>query len=382
MEILIKLMEWFEQNAFSGPDPYTIRGTKLNRFFIKSKNIGKIWDFLLSFLDTKILPFFIFDIQKIKSATSMALLAQTYFLLFKITQKNCFLRKGEALLKWLNDTKSQGYSGACWGLPFDWKIPYNEKGDYVIAKKGTPFPTIMTYIMDAFILGYELTNKITYLNTLLSTEAFFLKDLHIKESNGMLCASYSPIDFYFVNNVSSYVAAALCRLYKYSKSEKLLDYIRKFLLFLSSQQNDDGSWFYSKYRPIKDALHQCFILQNLLFVNNFIDDDDIHYTIRKGLIFLEKFKSENGLYRAFLNKKYYQLIDQAEILSLYLDLNIKNKYLELLNSIEKNLFYSKAPFFITIVSNKIKIRKPYLRWGLSQMAFALAKYFFKINTEK
>jgi len=376
--VLIKLMEWFEKNNYSGPDPYTLRGTKLNSLFIQSITISRYWDHLLSILDTQILPLLGLNILPNQSATSLGLLAQTYFLLYENTKNKDYLRKGEKLLRQLIRSKSAGYSGACWGLPFDWKIPYNEK-KYIVARKGTPFPTIMTYIMDAFILGYRYLKKTEYLETFLSTENFFLNDLHFKEINGTLCTSYSPVDRHYVNNASSYVVAGLCRLYQYSKSKKILEMIKKLVNYLILQQKNDGSWTYSSIDNTRDCLHQCYILQNLLFANKVLEDCVLEESLKKGLKVFESFKSNNGLFMRLLGEQYFQLIDQAEAVSLYLDLNLKNNTNQLLKSIEKNLYYEKPPFFVTIVINDKKIKCPYPRWGLSQIAYALVKFINKDN---
>jgi len=71
--VLIKLMEWFEKNNYSGPDPYTLRGTKLNSLFIQSITISRYWDHLLSILDTQILPLLGLNILPNQSATSLGL---------------------------------------------------------------------------------------------------------------------------------------------------------------------------------------------------------------------------------------------------------------------------------------------------------------------
>ena len=118
---------WIEINGWAGYDPYDIKGKKAILLLQKNKFTGFGSNFLLNRF-----PLFFrktFGVQKEISAKAMALFARGYLSLYKNLENKQYLNKALFCLKWLMENPSKGYSGFCWGYPFDWQsrvsIPKN-----------------------------------------------------------------------------------------------------------------------------------------------------------------------------------------------------------------------------------------------------------------
>jgi hypothetical protein len=322
--------------------------------------------------------------KKTKAATTAALFAHSCLLWYDYTRNPKCLDLALRELHWLDEAASKGYSGYCWGLPFDWYM-----GDMIIAPKGTPFSTIMIYIIDAFSLGYRITGNSKFRNIVESSSCFFLRDLQQEVIDDQtISLSYSPLDTFNVINVNSYAAASLLKANVYLKNPDIDEFVPKLIHYVISKQNIDGSWNYwdpqKRESSMIDSLHQCYILQNLYRCSLYKDDPSIIESIRRGFtFFIENFYQDGRIYKFTKNsyKKMHppELIDAAETiytLTLLSPLFEVNNYLEKVVRFSLDYFKSEnKPFFFSKMRRLQFLDIPYMRWGEAQMVHALITYY-------
>lgn len=387
------LAEWMKTNNLESYDLFDVQSSSLYMWLIsKTGHLNSSKYFL--FAAEKFIPRLsrmLLRVKKKKAATTSAVYASACFEMYKATKNPKWLYDGCGELDWLVENKSSGYSGACWGLPFDWAM-----GDNVIAKTGTPYSTIMIYMIDALLAGYRATINPIYRDCAVSTIDFFMKDLHqeIIDEN-TICSAYSPLDRLKVVNVNTYVAVSLYELYKYSNNKDSIVYADKLINYVMKNQNDDGSWpYFAKNSGVpnsEDSLHQCYIIENLFRCYLINKNGDILNAVTKGVLaFYDKFY-DNGVITKFSpanpSSKYYtlELMDAAETVAMcelllrddvfehQSDIAIKLRRMrsEVFHKTEKTFKILGKPYY----KSKLRVSGvdiPYMRWGLSQWFYAMA----------
>jgi len=380
---------WMSSKNLSSFDPYDLQSTRI--FIHFEQNSHRFTRFCLY-------PFYFLNLyaprllriffEKTKAATTSALFAHSCLLWYYYTRNSPCLDLALRELHWLDEHASKGYSGYCWGLPFDWYM-----GDMVIAPKGTPFSTIMIYMIDAFSLGYRITGDSKYRNIVESSSCFFLHDLRQEViDHQTISLSYSPLDTFNVVNVNSYAAASLLKANGFRKNPDIDEFVSKLIHYVISKQNIDGSWNYwdpqKRENSMIDSLHQCYILQNLYRCSLYKDDPSIIESIRRGFtFFMENFYQDGRIYKYSKNsyKKMHppELIDAAETiytLTLLSPLLEVNNYLEKVVRFSLDNFKSEnKPFFFSKMRRLQFLDIPYMRWGEAQMVHALITYYLIRN---
>jgi len=87
----------------------------------------------------------------------MALFARGYLNLYRKLKNEKYLNKALFCLDWLMKSPTKGYSGFCWGYPFDWQ-------SRVFIPKGTPSGVVTSTAAHAFLDAYEILREEKYLN--------------------------------------------------------------------------------------------------------------------------------------------------------------------------------------------------------------------------
>lgn len=360
---------WMESENLQSYDPYDLESTRL---VMKLSGIipGKIIRAGLNPLKRFPAIYHPFVAKK-KAATSSALYASACLMMG-------WNEKAEKELGWLETHACKGYSGYCWGLPFDWRM-----GNSVIARQGTPFSTITIYMTDAFLAGYEKTGNRKYLSIAESTAEFFVNDLkRTYEDEDKICLSYSPLDNFQIINVNSYGAANLYSIFRFTNNNQYRTMAEKLINYILDEQNDDGSWNYWSKNHVDnktvDSLHQCYIMENLFRCYLINKDQRISKSIEHSLIFfIEKYYNSGEISKNPGDKHYGELIDAAEAIILFSLLKKRDFLEETLSKTIERFGIRDSPFFYSAISDDKKDKTPYTRWGQSQILFALSDYISK-----
>lgn len=271
--------EWLEKDNWRGHDPYDLLGTKFylgiqlltivlcDRLHTNARRLT--YPFRFPTIYSPKLMRKIFRIQPQYNAKALALLARSYLNLYKKFGKK-YLEKALKALNWLMANYSRGYSGYCWGYPFDWM-------SRIFIPRGTPSIVVSCIAANAFVDAYEILGDKKYLNIAESTCDFLLNDLNIDIVNDdMMCFSYTPLDRFHVHNANLLGASLLARVYKHTEREEYRKLAEKTVKFTTSYQNRDGSWYY--YAPPDklvyriDNYHTGFNLEHLYVVKEVLKD--------------------------------------------------------------------------------------------------------------
>lgn len=384
INIIEDLINFLENENLTSYDPYDVQSSFIGKYLQKTKSnpIKNLLRKSALIMEKKYPKIMRINSKKTKSATSSSLFICSCFMSYYLNKDQKLIEKAIKELIWLEENSSKGYSGCCWGLPFNWYLPRN-----IVADKNTPCSTIVIYMLDAFLLAYKTTKDTSYRDIAFSIGDFVKKDLNedIIDEN-TICLSYTPLDKFHVINVNSYVAAILYIIYSYTKDNSLVNYADKLLNYVFKEQNEDGSWYYwgSQERITEsiDSLHQCYIIENLYRCYLVNKSPVIYSSIEKALNFyINNFFSE-GKITKFCDPKYdrypLELIDHAEAIIMFsmLDRDFKTikyatKVIEY--TLEKFKIPNK-PYFYSYILNGKPVDIPYIRWGISQILYAYAFY--------
>lgn len=383
-DIIKNLIDWLNSEKLTSYDPFDIQSSRIwkilnNSTFLPIRLIRK---YLI--IVEKIFPRFIRIFSyKTRASTSVALFASSCAMIYQINNNKKLLTHVQDSLNWLEENKSNDYSGFCWGLPFKWYLP-----ESIVADINTPCSTILIYMLDAFLLGHKITGEDHYKQVALSISDFLINDLNKdKIDENTICSSYTPLDNFHVINVNSYVAAILYSIYTYTKDSSLIEYADKLLNYVFKEQNEDGSWYYweknEKTKDVVDSLHQCYIMENLYRCYLINKDKKIFDSIQKGLDYFTKNLYREGQIIKFSDEKYkdypLELIDHAEAIIMFTmlsnDFNTKEYAKETLNCVFQKFKIKNKSYFYSYIIKSIPKDIPYIRWGESQILYALSFYY-------
>ena len=209
---IIRLDRWIEHNGWSGWDPFDIRGTVWYISLVRKKTrLSQLLLRVVSNLEV-LAPRFLralFRLQPRVNPKAMGLFLQAYTNLFVATGEQRYLDKAWECAEWLLENPSTGYSGLCWGYPFDWQA-YE-----VFIPRHTPSSVVTATVGDGFWRLFNATNEKKYLDACVSICGFLKDDLSITfEQDDAVCLSYTPVDRFQVHNANLFAAEFLTRVGK------------------------------------------------------------------------------------------------------------------------------------------------------------------------
>lgn len=383
---ILKLDKWIEKNGWAGYDPYDIQELPL---FLEKKPIffRKIERKVISKIDG-IYPLFIrkiLGVRKKINAKAMGLFAQGYLNLFKTFKDKNYLDKAEQCFAWLKNNYSTGYSGYCWGYPFDWQSK-------MFIPKYTPSAVVSSVCGNAFWDFYQLEKEEKYLKICQSICKFFLTDLNIDQfGSDKICFSYTPIDNFHVHNANLFAAEFLIKVGKEVKSQKFIDYGLKAMNYAISEQNEDGSICYSGKGQEEicnlDHYHSGFEIRSLYSIWKLTGNEKVYKAISKYYRFYLNNFFESKTIPKIKPRKIYPINIHScaeAILSNSLlseDFPQAKEYLENASQwIIQNMQTRKGWFIFQIKKKQgivLKIRIPYIRWGQAWMLNAFSHVLLK-----
>ena len=279
------------------------------------------------------------------------------------------------LAKKLIDTKTQGYSGACWGYNFDWQA----RGG-LFFPAGTPTVVATTYAAYGLFDAYEATGKEEYLNIALDAVKFVTHDLNrdYRRDDTFLFSYSVRKGNNTVYNASLLGSKLLSRAYHYSSDEATLDLAKKSVLAVVDAQHEDGSWVYGELgiQNWIDSFHTGFNLECIADYMKYSGDRTVEGSLQKGFKFyIENFFTEEGVPKYFNDKVYpIDIHCPAQFIVTLSSMDQLENYRDLVNSVLawtiQNMQDPKGYFYYQ-VKPMWKTRIPYMRWSQAWMAHSL-----------
>jgi hypothetical protein len=295
-----KFVAWLDQSGCASYDPYDIWGTRYGRLarrlYYKKNPAGLAMTAPLILMEIICPCLRGLFVKKNRFPTADAQLALAFLNLHETSQSKQSGRGDHSTRSWLTKAQSladelltqsiSGYSGHCWGYPFDWQ---NVNG---LIPKSTPHITATPYCYEAFVRLFDLTREDHYIEVARSIAGFVSEDLNDtptgKES---AAASYTPHDRGKVVNASAYRAFLLFDAARRFQSEAFRTKAWKNLRFILQSQQPDGSWLYAIDDPAQafiDHFHTCFVLKNLQKINSDLQSADVRQAIHRGYAWYRK----------------------------------------------------------------------------------------------
>jgi rhamnogalacturonyl hydrolase YesR len=258
---LLQLDAWLAKNGWSGYDPYDVRGLP---FVV---NPAGSTNGLARWLILAVEGWFpraarrLARIRPSVNAKAMGLFAEGYRQLYTVTGDERHLQRALEALDWLETHRSQGYSGACWGYPFDWR-------SRILIPRGTPSSVVSATVGHAFWGFYRMTAEPRHLEVCHDICEFFVRHLRIDRLDGeRICFSYTPLDTFHVHNANLFVAEFLVRTGLEVGREDYVGLGMQAAAYALSEQNDDGSicyWGHDQSQDCRvDHYHSGFEIRSL-----------------------------------------------------------------------------------------------------------------------
>ncbi|MBD3843625.1 MAG: hypothetical protein IE909_17455, partial [Campylobacterales bacterium] len=267
-------------------DPYDIWktsiGIKVKQLYYRNKYLGLLPAGILTIYDLYLNNSFRIGYKKQEYPIVRAQAALTLLNLYKKEPKPIYLENAKKHIDWLIENSSKGYSGACWGLNFNWIYSANK-----IYDANTPFSTHTPYPLEAFVKYHEITKSEKISTVIKSVYNFLENDLQImKEDSSKLIISYGAEKDRVVTNANSYVMYMYALLLPFFPNQK--DYIeskiKRIYNFIIEVQNNDGSWIYQPYDKSSfiDCFHSAFVIKNIIKTNKLLTLEHSEDVVQSG----------------------------------------------------------------------------------------------------
>ncbi|MBI2830685.1 MAG: hypothetical protein HYX79_00310 [Chloroflexi bacterium] len=390
MESVRRLDRWVENNGWAGYDPYDIKGHPivLRALNSKSRNFPLRATRYALFTAVEKFPMTsrrVLGVGKQVNAKAMGLFASAYLELHQKLEDEGYLRKASECLDWLEQNKSQGYAGACWGYPFDWQ-------SLVFIPKGTPSAVVSSVCGDAFWRFYKHTGKRKYIDTCASICDFMLGSLNIDQLDAnRLCFSYTPLDRFHVHNANLFAAEFLIWVGEELGNSNYYKHGVKALNYTLDAQNKDGSFYYwalsdrdvyhihdSSLKNI-DHYHTGFVLRCLYGIYNNTGDKKVLEALSRGYRFYRDNLFEDGRIPKFRPELKFPInihscaeaiLCMSTLSSLFPD---ALEYAQNTFEWTRDNMQSRDGYFYYMRNSANAVKIPYLRWGQAWMMRAMAE---------
>lgn len=373
---VLSLENWIDKNGWAGYDPYDIKAKRLIRPLQRSRVGNKALNVFLDRFPMAARK--IFYVRRRIYSKAMGLFADAFLNRFEKTGEERYLLKAEECLEWLVDKVSTGYTGCCWGYPFDWQ-------SLILIPEGTPSGVVTSVVIRAFLHAHKLTGKAEYLEVCRSACAFISKDLNrVVEDEDQLCFSYTPLDDFRVLNANMFCAASLAGTAAITGDCTYLKDAVKSVNYTMTLQQEDGAWYYwgppNIIHRFIDNYHTGFVLECAqrcrdVFGRKFTYLEEL----AKGLDFYRNnMFLDNGLARISNTRTYPVDIHSCAqgIITLCTLHGIGNGCIE--DAVKVALWtianmQDDAGFFYYRLNRGYTNRMPFIRWGQAWMMYALSR---------
>lgn len=378
-QIVNRLSNFIIEENYMGYDPYDVLNSPI--FKLPFLNNNKLIRFGAQQIFRRI-PFNfrpLLGIKKSINPVTLGLAVQGYSYLSQIqkNKKDFFSAQTDLCLTKLINLKSQNYSGYCWGYNFDWEARYSKINKFV--------PTVVAtgIISNGLFEYYKFSSSERAKEILISSSNFVLKDLQRTYEGKSFCFSYSPYDNQVVYNASIKGARLLAQVYSITHEKTLIEEAEKAVSFVCNNQNDDGSWAYSKgdARKWVDNFHTAYVLDSLKSFIELTGKKEYQIFLDKGIqYYINNLFTENGAPKYYSNSL-YPIDATATAQSIYSLTNYG--YYEnaekVINFAIDKLYNSKGYFYYR--KNKLTDKTPFMRWSISWFFVALSFFLYRNQIE-
>ena len=372
-----KLKTYCEKEQFKGWDPYDGLNSKLFQATLLKKSALFRLIQIQTFKRNPINLRKLFLIKKDYNPKALGLFLTTYANLYSIEQKQEYLKKLQFFKTKLEELKSNGFSGNCWGYNFDWQARR-----LFLFPKYAPTVVATTFIVYGLLDAYEVTKNKSFLDLVLSSAEFVKNDLHRTEKETGFLFSYSSYKGNnTVYNASLLGSKLLARIYYYTKNDEYKNLARQSVLACVNAQNDDGSWVYGKLPTQNwiDSFHTGYNIEAIYEYQKYTKTNEFDNSIKKGTkYYLKNFFLDNGTPKYYNNKVYpIDIHSPTQFIVSMSKLNLFKENKQLIDKVINwtiNNMQDKKGYFYYQMKKGISSKIPYMRWSQAWMMYAMSFY--------
>lgn len=368
------MLDYAESADYAGYDPYDA----LNSPLLRRATTGSKWMRICATQFLRRCPVNlrpVLGVRKGHNPKGIGLFLWGYTKLCALERRQRYLDGIARLLDLLEDLRSTGYSGNCWGYNFDWQ------SRLLLRPKWTPTIVNSSFIAHALLDCFEMTGTTRALDLAVSIGDFILTDLNRTPLGDAFCFSYTPIDTEVVHNANLLGASVLIRLSKYRHDQEAVSAGLASLACSMRHQRPDGSWHYADTAQQKwiDSFHTGFNLQAIRFILKEGFASEYASAYRKGVrYYADNFFLADGTPKYYHDRLYpIDIHAPAQAISFFCEEG--EEYRPLTDRIVQWMLdhmYDDRGFFYFRKGRFFTNRIPYMRWSQAWAFHALADYQF------
>ncbi|MGI8439071.1 MAG: delta-aminolevulinic acid dehydratase [Thermoleophilaceae bacterium] len=270
----------------------------------------------------------------------------------------------------LADLRTPGWSGSCWGYPFDWEARYAS------LPAGTPTVEATGVVAHALFEAHRVWALPEAAELVRMSVGFVLEDLNRTEGREGFCWSYSPYDRQRVVNVTLKGSRLLAQAHALGGPKELLAPAARSVAWVVGAQEASGRWPYAvgDARSWADNFHTGYLLECLSSYRRLTGDSRADAAIEHGWAYYRKrFFTSGGVARYYDEATYpvdttsaaQALIVLCELGDLPTALRVAEAMVETLGRPDGSFDYQRRRWGT--------IRIPYLRWSSAWAYAGLAR---------
>lgn len=377
-EIIDQSLGFAAAENYAGYDPYDALNTSFG-MLKKGKWPPVLFIQVMKRLPVNLRP--ILGIKKGHNPKGIGLLLESCAILNRLHPRE-YDEHINRLLALLDELKTPGYSGTCWGYNFDWASPVKTLPKY------SPTVVVTGFISKALFGLIQHAKNERAERLFRNIEPFIAEDLPAFSDETGLCISYSTVKRDCCFNASLLAAGYYARLFHLTKNPEHRSRAKDLVDFVIHRQKKDGSWAYSidletGNERIQTDFHQGFILDCIMETMEFLNEQPDHWlaALHRGASFYfhQQF-DENGRSFFRLPKKYptdvhhqaQGIITAAKIARFFPEFVPDGD--KMVNWALKHMHDGNGRFYYRVFAG-FTDKTRYLRWGQAWMTLALSHWF-------
>jgi len=368
-----------EQNNYTGFSKFdALNSQLLKKLSFNNKWLRLLYTQLIKESPVNLRP--LFKVKQSKNPKGIALFARAYFFLFQDTNNTLYLNKGIALIEWLLKNPSPNQKKLCFGYNFIWQNTIFLQDLY------EPNAVVSTFVGEALIHAYQVTQNQKYLNAAISIACFISEDLPVLyENNNERAIAYvlRKVDAIVLNN-QVLTGAFLAKVSQITGSQKLHSIAKKQINYTVNKKTNYHAWYYTypsrKSHITHDNYHTGGILDGILEYFEATGDDQFMDSYWKGLVYYHHYLFEPcGAPRWMNNQKFpFDIHGAAQGIITFKKASLyQSDYLYHAEKIVcwtiKNLYRKKTNDFAYRIGRFVKWNYSLMRWCNAWISCALAQ---------
>jgi hypothetical protein len=286
------------------------------------------------------------------------------------------LERAKTCVSELERLRSPGFSGDCWGYPFDWEARYGR------LPAGTPSIVATGIVTNALWVAHRLLGLERAFEMCHSAVEFVLNDVPRRFEDDTFCWAYYPGDSQRVLNATMKGARLCAQVYSVTRDDRYLEPAAQTAAYVARHQRADGSWPYAigDTRQWADSFHTGYVLDAYDSYQRLTGDDTFRDVLGRGWAYYRaSFFADGRVPRYYPEKPFpidatvcaQSLLTLCRFGDVETATNVAGWAISNLQSDDGGFHYQRR--------RRRVVRIPYMRWssayvydGLSRLSLALS----------